>query len=60
MNADNFTFSQKSLDMLMCPSTFDLLEGTARSSKSTSVMFKLGLMIEQSKQNQFSLQEQQQ
>lgn len=53
MNADNFTFSQKSLDMLMCPSTFDLLEGTARSSKSTSVMFKLGLMIEQSKQNQF-------
>ncbi|MDY0183940.1 MAG: hypothetical protein RBR39_11625, partial [Proteiniphilum sp.] len=53
MIEDNFTFSQKSFDMIMCPSTFDLLEGTARSSKSTSVMFKLGLMIEQSKQNQF-------
>lgn len=53
MDITNFTFSEKSLDMIMCPSTIDILEGTARSGKSTDVMFKLGLMIEKSKQNQF-------
>lgn len=54
MAADtNFVWSDKSIDFFLTPSTFDLLEGTARSSKSTSAMFKLGLMIERSRYNQF-------
>lgn len=48
-----FKFSRKSLDFIYCPSRIDILEGTARSSKSTSVMFKFGLRVNASSYNQF-------
>ena len=53
MNYIQFKFSQKSLDMIGYPSRIDVLEGTARSSKSTSVMFKFGLKVNASEYNQF-------
>lgn len=53
MTATAFKFSEKSLDLIACPSRIDIAEGTARSSKSTSVMFKLGLKVNMSNYNQF-------
>lgn len=46
-------FSEKSWDMLGYPSKIDIAEGAARTSKSTTVMFKLGLIVNQSKYTQF-------
>lgn len=48
-----FQFSKKSLDFIGYPSLIDICEGTARSSKSTSMMFKLGLRVNASNYNQF-------
>jgi len=48
-----FYFSKKSLDFISYPSKIDIAEGTARSSKSTSMMFKFGLFVEMSTYNQF-------
>lgn len=48
-----FQFSPKSLDFIGYPSKIDICEGTARSSKSTSMMFKLGLFVNGSTYNQF-------
>lgn len=52
-NNERFNFSEKSLDLISCPSKIDIAEGTARSSKSTSIMFKFGLHVERSEYNQF-------
>lgn len=48
-----FNFSEKSLDLIAAKSKIDIAEGTARSSKSTTVMFKLGMHINNSDYNQF-------
>lgn len=53
VNNEPFKFSEKSLDFIFYPSKIDIAEGTARSSKSTSMMFKLGLRINASDYNQF-------
>ena len=53
MQKEPFQFSRKSLDFIGYPSTIDICEGTARSSKSTSVMFKFGLRVNSSEYNQF-------
>lgn len=47
-----FHFLEKSWDFIRYPSKIDILEGTARSSKSTGALFKLGLMINKSDYNQ--------
>lgn len=51
----DFRFSEKSLDFIFFDSKIDVLEGTARSSKTTSALFKLGLKINLSKHNQHFL-----
>lgn len=48
-----FRFSEKSLDLISYPSKIDIAEGPARSSKSASIAFKLGIKIENSNYNQF-------
>lgn len=56
MNSKSYALqelSPKSLDFIAYPSTIDILEGTARSSKSTSALIKLGLRINSSNYNQF-------
>lgn len=50
---DKFRFSEKSIDLIAYPSRIDIAEGTARSSKSTSMMFKFGLRVNASEYNQF-------
>lgn len=52
MNKEKFSFSEKSWDFIETLSNIDMLEGTARSSKSTGALFKLGLMINRSRHNQ--------
>ena len=52
-SATPLQFSEKSLDFIMYPSKIDILEGTARSSKSTSAAFKFGLRVNASDYNQF-------
>ena len=47
-----FRFSEKSWDFIRYPSTIDILEGTARSSKTTSLLFKFGLKVNNSSYNQ--------
>ncbi len=48
-----FRFLEKSLDLIACPSKIDIAEGAARSSKSASIVFKLGIKIATSNYNQF-------
>ena len=48
-----FKFGKKALDFIYCPSKIDILEGTARSGKSTANMFKFGLRVDASDYNQF-------
>lgn len=50
---EKFNFSEKSIDLLATPSSIDICEGTARSSKTTTLLFKLGLIINQSDHTQF-------
>lgn len=50
-----FTFSEKSLDLLCVQSRIDVLEGTARSSKTTTGLFKFGLRLNNSTQRQFMI-----
>ncbi len=46
-------FSEKSWDLFKYPSRIDIAEGAARTSKSTSIMFKFGLHVDQSDYTQF-------
>ncbi len=48
-----FNFSEKSLDLLRTKSSFDICEGTARSSKTTTLAFKFGLHVNSSSHMQF-------
>lgn len=53
VKSPKLVFGPKSLDFISYPSKIDIAEGTARSSKSTSMMFKFGLRVNASNYNQF-------